>query len=90
MKKSINNLWYLYLTCCAILTLGLAWRLSRIALNYPEPFKIQPQSIGESQQILKDAGHYHGAIDYKWGVLTERAYCDYWAVEITKRMAKGK
>lgn len=33
MEKPINKLWYVYLTCCAVLTLVLAWRLSRIALN---------------------------------------------------------
>ena len=37
-KKDISKLWYLYLACCAVLAIGVAYRLSRIALNYPEPF----------------------------------------------------
>ncbi len=88
MKKPINKLWYVYLTCCAVLTLGLAWRLSRIALNYPEPFKIHPQSVGESQHLLKNAGYYNDRVDFIWGPNTETAYCNYMNDRITKKMAK--
>jgi len=38
-----------------------------------------PQSIGETQKILQGLGFYKGRIDYEWGPLTERAYCDYQA-----------
>lgn len=39
------------------------------------------RSIGETQQQLKDAGFYHGRIDYIWGPNTERAYCNYKAAQ---------
>ena len=39
------------------------------------------QSIGEAQMRLKEQGFYHGAIDYKWGPLMDKAYCDWCATK---------
>ena len=39
------------------------------------------QNIGEAQQRLKEQGLYHGKIDYIWGPLMDKAYCDYCAIE---------
>lgn len=75
MKK--ENLWFLYLACCAVLTFCVGYYCSKPALSYPEPFTPKIRSIGETQQQLKDAGLYHGRIDYIWGPNTERAYCNY-------------
>lgn len=38
------------------------------------------QNIGEAQQRLKEQGLYHGKIDYLWGPLMDKAYCDYCAI----------
>lgn len=42
------------------------------------------QNIGEAQQRLKEQGLYHGKIDYIWGPLMDKAYCDYCAIEEIK------
>lgn len=80
MKKN------LLLTLFAIVALacyfGLAWKKS--PCNHQSD-KIR--SIGETQQQLKDAGYYHGRIDYIWGKNTERAYCEYKAAESLRLMA---
>ena len=44
----------------------------------PDPNYVQ--NIGEAQRRLKAQGLYDGPIDYKWGVGTEKAYCNYMAI----------
>ena len=57
-----------------------------IVTNRPEPqiIYIQDpnyiQNIGEAQRRLKEQGLYHGKIDYIWGPLMDKAYCDYCAI----------
>lgn len=50
--------------------------------------EIKPQSIGETQQILKDKGYYKGKVDYKWGTDTETAYCNWCSDQAWDRMAE--
>ena len=60
-----------------------------IAMNLPKPKELEiiyiqdpnyVQNIGEAQRRLKAMGFYDGPIDYKWGVGTEKAYCNYMAI----------
>ena len=39
------------------------------------------QNIGEAQRRLKEQGLYQGKIDYIWGKETDRAYCNYCAIQ---------
>lgn len=46
------------------------------------------QNIGEAQQRLKEQGLYHGKIDYKWGEMTDKAYCDWMAIQEFRQYGK--
>jgi len=46
--------------------------------------RIYVQNPCEAQQILKDAGYYHGRIDGIWGKETEKAYCNWAAAQYFK------
>jgi len=51
----------------------------------PEPVpEVHIQNIFEIQELLTEAGYYSGAIDGKWGTLTDAAYCNWCAARSFK------
>ena len=44
-----------------------------------DPNYVQPPC--EAQRRLKEQGLYHGKIDNVWGPESDKAYCDYMAIE---------
>jgi len=42
------------------------------------------QNIGEAQMRLREQGLYSGKIDYIWGPIMDKAYCDYCAIREIK------
>jgi len=45
------------------------------------PAEQKIQNIFEIQQALKDRGLYEGKVDGIWGEKTDKAYCDYCAIQ---------
>jgi hypothetical protein len=53
-------------------------------IAYADPNYVQ--NVYEAQERLKTQGFYHGKIDGKWGKLTDKAYCDWSAVQEFRRV----
>jgi len=51
---------------------------------------VKPMSIGQTQEILKELGHYKGRIDGIWGKETDKAFCSYSAEECFKKIGETK
>ena len=84
-QQAVNLMWLAIIALCVgSVYCTFKW----VTHKCPETFTLRPQSIGESQQILKEAGYYNGKIDYKWGPLMEAAYCNYKADEAISLMEK--
>ena len=50
-----------------------------IYIYIQDPNYVQPPC--EAQRRLKEQGLYHGKIDNIWGPESDKAYCDYCAIE---------
>jgi len=67
-----------------VLAVGVLLGLLILSGCEPEPEVVHIQNIFEIQELLTDAGYYSGAIDGKWGTLTDAAYCNWCAARSFK------
>ena len=65
----------LLFTCAAIY---VAHDLGQRRIEYVEV----PMGVSDTQRFLQAEGLYHGKIDNVWREQTERAWCDYMAVNV--------
>jgi len=80
LNRAGKTILIVIITVCALsIAVSLSEKTKGLQVVYiQDPNYVQ--SPYEAQQILKDMGLYHGKIDGIWGKESDRAYCDYCAV----------
>jgi hypothetical protein len=87
MKKILTAMTILLMAACVFAAGVITPYYYRLWYTQPIEVVIEvPMSIADTQRFLKAQNLYRGRIDSKWGPKTERAWCDYCAVQAIERM----